>query len=517
MLTRAGEIEKSRADVSERAATRGSAVWRWIAWVAFAVVSAIGIRAHTLWFDEMQAWNIARASHSLGDLATNLRYEGHPVLWYLPLYALTRLTGNPHAMQLLQWCIAAGTAWLVLFRAPLRFGLRCALLAGYFFAFEYGVLSRSYGLGVLLLVWALVCLARSEPRWGWATVALVALAATSLPGAVLAVAVAASVLLDADLRRLACARALAAVVAVTAAAVALTCIPPDDFGQLTPGLGDSSKFGSGATVRLASSAAAAWRALAPLPASVGEWNTNVLDRFPGAVWVQAVLAVALVAGVWIALRSFAFARRLWLVGSVALVGFFVVVTRPEASRHAGFAFLLFVACVWSALAPPGRPRAVSWSAGAPGAPRDALGTVLLVALAAQVLATLMVYPSASTEDFSRDAALARAVHAAGLDDVIVSAQDWDATTVGGYLDRDVWSIARGEHIRFLVTDTRQERGVARLDVDGVTCAAQRRADDLDRSVALIVAGELQDRTPLAENDGAFVYRFEPGGDVRGCS
>ena len=61
-----------------------------------------------MWFDELQAWNIARASHSLGDLYTNLRYEGHPILWYLPLYALTRFTGNPHSMQVVQWAVATG-------------------------------------------------------------------------------------------------------------------------------------------------------------------------------------------------------------------------------------------------------------------------------------------------------------------------------------------------------------------------------------------------------------------------
>ena len=50
-----------------------------------AVVSAVTIHAHAMWFDELQAWNIARASHSLGDLFSHLRYEGHPPLWYLPL------------------------------------------------------------------------------------------------------------------------------------------------------------------------------------------------------------------------------------------------------------------------------------------------------------------------------------------------------------------------------------------------------------------------------------------------
>ena len=139
-----------------------------------------------MWFDELQAWNIARASHSLGDLFSNLRYEGHPPLWYLPLYALTRVTGDPRAMQLLAWAFAVVVAGLILFRSPFPIPARIALRRGYFFAFEYSVITRSYGLGVLLLVVALVSLGRERPRWTATTVALVLLAWTSLAGAVLA-------------------------------------------------------------------------------------------------------------------------------------------------------------------------------------------------------------------------------------------------------------------------------------------------------------------------------------------
>ena len=172
----------------------------WVALGLFAVVTAAGLRAHTLWFDELQAWNIARASGSLGDLWTNLRYEGHPLLWYLPLFALTKATGNPHAMQVVQFAVATGTAALVLFRAPFTVTLRVVVVAGYFVAFEYGVLSRSYGLSVLLLVGALVLLARPVPAWGSATVLVVALACTSLPAAVLALALVVAVLFDRGIR-----------------------------------------------------------------------------------------------------------------------------------------------------------------------------------------------------------------------------------------------------------------------------------------------------------------------------
>jgi hypothetical protein len=157
------------------------------------LVTAIGLRGHAMWFDELQAWNIARASHSLPDLYANLRYEGHPILWYLPLYVITRFTHDPHAMQVLQWVIASATMALVLFRAPFSIPIRVAVLAGYCFAFEYGVVSRSYGLSTLLIVGALVLLARPEPRWATGAVVLVLVSFTSLPAAVLAIALAVTI------------------------------------------------------------------------------------------------------------------------------------------------------------------------------------------------------------------------------------------------------------------------------------------------------------------------------------
>src|SRR5262249_14283198 len=86
--------------------------------VVAGAVAGAALWAHAMWFDEVQAWNIARASRSLSALWTNLRYEGHPALWYLVLYALTRVTGDPRAMQVAEWCVMCLTFPVVLFRAP---------------------------------------------------------------------------------------------------------------------------------------------------------------------------------------------------------------------------------------------------------------------------------------------------------------------------------------------------------------------------------------------------------------
>jgi hypothetical protein len=474
--------------------------------VVAAVITALGLRAHAMWFDELQAWNIARSSHSLGDLYTNLRYEGHPILWYLPLYALTRVTGNPHSMQVVQWCVATATFALVLFRAPFSIPIRVAVIAGYCFAFEYGVISRSYGLSALLVIAALVFLGRREPSWAWGGTMLVLLAWTSLPGAVLAIAVAVAVAWVFRAHFM-----FVGTVLVAAAVSAYTCIPPSDFSSFAPGLGGSaSKFGAGGPVHVASAVAGAWRGLIPIPASVGEWNSNVLDHFPGGVWLEALLAIALFVVILRALRDSEFARTLWWIGSLGYAAFFVIVMLPEQARYAGFPFLLFLACAWLSFAPPERePRPVATR----GEPRELLVVVLIVVLAAQIVATVAIYPIATTEPFSRDEALAQSVHRAHLDDAIVSGQDWDGATVGAYLDRPVYSVVRGEWIQYFIHDEREARRFGKISDQDVLCDAARIAVKRQTPVAVIVDHKIRGAQLVAVSEDAALYRIDPDSTI----
>jgi hypothetical protein len=47
-----------------------------------------------MWRDELNGWLIARDSPSLTNFWNNIRYEGHPILWYVWLYLLNQITQN---------------------------------------------------------------------------------------------------------------------------------------------------------------------------------------------------------------------------------------------------------------------------------------------------------------------------------------------------------------------------------------------------------------------------------------
>jgi hypothetical protein len=69
-------------------------------YVIYFLVSLGTLMEHVLWRDEAQAWLIARASNSLPELVSNLRYEGHPILWYLVIWPFAHLSSDPELIKI---------------------------------------------------------------------------------------------------------------------------------------------------------------------------------------------------------------------------------------------------------------------------------------------------------------------------------------------------------------------------------------------------------------------------------
>src|SRR5580692_7021680 len=78
----------------------------------FAALLGVLLAFHVLWRDEAQAFVAAR-DLSLAGLFAHMPYEGHPALWHLLLWGVTRLTVRPEWMQVLHGAMAAGTVYVV--------------------------------------------------------------------------------------------------------------------------------------------------------------------------------------------------------------------------------------------------------------------------------------------------------------------------------------------------------------------------------------------------------------------
>jgi hypothetical protein len=136
-------------------------------------------------------------------------------------------------------------------------------------------------------------------------------------------------------------------------------------------------------------------------------------------------------------------------------------------------------------------------------------------LAAQVVATLAVYPSATVHPFSPDRALAHAASAHHLSDRLVSGEDFTAVGVAGYLDRATYSVARRAWTRFFVHDDLQATRMRALTDDRLVCAAGRLAEQRQRDTGLLTDRTLHGPAlrRLAIDQGVALYEVAPAAAV----
>lgn len=441
----------------------------------FAVSLALKLWSHEPWRDELQAWSIARASHSLTDLFGNLNYEGHPFLWYALLWPFARLTGDPRAMQVVSLVVATGTAWLVLARAPFAWWIRVAIVFSYFPFYEYGAIARSYGLGMFLTVAA--CALLSGPRRDGALPALVlgALALTSLYGLMISGAIATAWVTDAWLagrRPFSRGRAIGLVSYAACAVIAvIQVIPPKD----APFGGSVGRTNPGRVDALTN----IWRAMVPLPSRLGAsfWESNISQLVSPGRLLSIAAGFGLAVVVVVRVRRSAAAVLLWVSGLIVLEAFSVL-RYAGALRHAGTVVLLALAALW--LEPAWRrtwplPRAVRRRVGAGSArPRVAFldaatALVLVTCLGASVAAALIATYADAREVFSPASAVADDIERAGLESAfIVGYPDFGASAVAAELDRAVWYPNADRFGTFLRWDARRrDRGRASRVVEAV--------------------------------------------------
>jgi tetratricopeptide (TPR) repeat protein len=132
--------------------------------VVYAVLVGYVASLHRPWFDEAQAWLIARDCDLRTMFSEVLRWEGHPALWYLILKAVIFLHLPYEAIGLLSGGIATIGVWLLLAKSPFPKWLAASLPFTYCLCYQYAVIARSYVLLPLLLFATAVL---EDKKWQW--------------------------------------------------------------------------------------------------------------------------------------------------------------------------------------------------------------------------------------------------------------------------------------------------------------------------------------------------------------
>ncbi len=144
----------------------------------FAVLLAVVTSKHEMYLDEVQPWLWVRYAPHLLPVIQHLRYESHPALWVVLLFAASRISSNVIAMQCVNFLLAICAAWAILSTRSLPMILRVLLIFGVSFFYTTGVLARDYMLATLLLICSARCLL-AQPQRQWLAMLLLGLAINS--------------------------------------------------------------------------------------------------------------------------------------------------------------------------------------------------------------------------------------------------------------------------------------------------------------------------------------------------
>jgi len=441
---------------------------------AFGYVQLIGHTDHELWKDELHCYGVGRSADGLWDLLTGeRRYDGHPFLWYYILHLGSRVHRGWMTLPVVSTAVAtlAAYVWFRYARVPRL--LRFLVLASYYFVYEYGVLSRSYTLGMLFVF--IFCALYHPVRIRYVPLAfsLFLIAATSLYGTLIAL-VLALFLFSHDLGWLAPDASydrvrfalpvqwlLGAVVFVLGMLlVAGTTVPPSD-AMYAPSWQFDFSFEA-----LRGDFFNFWAALFPYRTWY-EWNWLYVD-YLGSGWGLSQGQLAALGLGYFLLCVFALRKSPKLAVGFALGVFLMMAVQhgiyPAALRHRGHYLILLLACLWlHESARRGRPRAY-------------LGYALIaISVAVQIPTSFAALRTDKQLIFSNAQAAARFLIANKLDQMpAIGSTDHATSPIAIMLDRPMLFQESGEtHQVVLEHNRRQTPNVYQIMTYGAELARTR--------------------------------------------
>lgn len=107
---------------------------------------------HEMWRDEINVWLMGR-DLSVIQLFQELKYQGHPCLWYLLVMPFAKLGFPCQIMGILSLGIMALATWIFVFYSPFSLVTKFILIFSPAFTYYYPVIARAYclvALGIIL-------------------------------------------------------------------------------------------------------------------------------------------------------------------------------------------------------------------------------------------------------------------------------------------------------------------------------------------------------------------------------
>jgi len=313
----------------------------------FVIPSIILALRHEMWRDEMNVWLIARDLSSPFEIIKHLRYDGHPSLWHLCVFALRHIFPYPIAMQMLHLVIATMTVYMFVRFSPFTKLQKALFIFGYFSFYEYNIIVRNYALGVFLIFLVCTLFPKRFALFPLVGFILFLLSHTSIHALIIVISIgfvlsmeyitSAERRKDTNKPKIGIGFFLIALGIITSI---IQLKPPPDYGFAVEWI---TKFDPKHLQNVLSLVS---RTFIPIPQfTFSFWGTNILDKFPSAITVHLVLSCLILLWGMLLLVKKPLALLMYISATIGLLTFFYI-KYSGSMRHWGFLFVVFLASIW---------------------------------------------------------------------------------------------------------------------------------------------------------------------------
>jgi hypothetical protein len=417
-----------------------------VAFILYLILAVYALLHHEAWGDEIHSWNIAKGSASYLDVIQNSRYEGHPPTWYTIMWIISRFTHNFSYVQLVHLLIASSTVFIILFYSPLPLWSRLLIPFGYYFAFEFAVLTRNYAIGVLL-AFCICLIMRKTFRYKAACyyVLLLLLSNGHLFALILAGAFHFYFLLwDYEQRKDRRGTIMHILLGLLFLLPSLYFIFPPSQGSLNLHFWMSRWDNSNFIV----TAQSPIRSLTPIPAwwEAHWWNTQFLmewqNRYRWLKYITPLLSVAMIAAIFCMLKKSKKSLLLFF-SNLLVTGFISIVVFPlGCARYAGLIYIGFLVAWWLYCTEATPLRWHKWVAN-----------TLLVC---QIIAAAVAIGLDSKQPFSNFNKVAELINKAPGGEKVVT-DYWALNAVAAFTDKPMYCLDLKKEVSFLLWDNDIQR------------------------------------------------------------
>ena len=309
----------------------------------FSCFAFAGIYHHEIWLDEAHHWLLARDSVSIPDLIYNMRYDGHPALWNILLFGVSRFTHDPIGMQILNAAISIMAVFVFLKHSPFSKLEKTLFIFGYFILYEYSVISRNYSLVLFFLFLVIVQLSKVKKNYLMLGILLALLSNTHLFAFIISVGIVVYVGTNLILQNNGDIMHGLKIGFVLFLIGAILCILQINPPTNSPFLNKYDGVISFSRINLALSSFV--RAFIPISdfSSHHFWNSNFPLHY--SQFLAALISIPIFF-LPILLMPKKPASLLFYYFSVAGILFFVYLTGLNSVRHFGIIYILFISAIW---------------------------------------------------------------------------------------------------------------------------------------------------------------------------